>query len=49
MKDHSRVVVHLVELIDAADTTIRQDEGTTLENKLSGLWIFRDVDGKTDR
>ncbi len=48
MEDDSAVVVHLVELINAADTTITEDNGTRLENELLGLRVLGDVGGETD-
>ena len=35
-------LVHLVKLIDATDTKVCQDEGSTLENQLLGQWVSDD-------
>lgn len=42
------LVVHLVELIDQAQTFVCQDEGTTLESPLTCDGIFVDTCGETD-
>ena len=48
MEDVPRVVVHFVELVDAADATVRQDKCAALQDQLFGLWVSRDVNSQTD-
>ena len=48
VKDHTSVVVHLVELVNATDTSVRKDKCTTLKDQLTRLWIPGDVHGETN-
>ena len=48
MEDDPGVVIHLVELIDTAYTSIRENKCTTFKDKLTSLWVFRDVNRQTD-
>ena len=48
MENDTRIVVHLVKLIDTANSTVRQDQGTGLEDKLLRLRIPSDVNSETD-
>ena len=48
VEDHTRVIVHLVELIDATDASVREDKGATLKDKLTGFWVSCDIDGETN-
>ena len=47
MQDHPSAVVHFVKLIDTAYATVWEDQGTTLEDELLGLWVTSDVNSKT--
>ena len=40
--------VHLVELIDTANTCVGKDQGTTFENNLTSVWVLKDGSGQTD-
>ena len=48
MQDGAGRVVHLVELVDAADAAIGQDERARFQHKLPGLRVARDVGRETD-
>ena len=47
MEDGTAIFVHFVELIDAADTLVREDNGTRLQDEFLGLGVFGDVRGQT--
>ena len=48
MKDHTGAVIHLVELVDAANTAVREHKGTTLQYDFPSLWVLGDVNCETD-
>jgi hypothetical protein len=48
VKNNSGVVIHLIELIDAADSSVGEHKSSGLENSLFSLRIFCDVDSQTD-
>lgn len=48
MEDAAGRVVHLIELVDAADAVIGQDQGPRLQDELSGVGVFGDVGRQTD-
>ena len=47
MQNNSGVIIHLVKLIDAANSSVREDQSSTLQDHFSRFRIFRDVHGKT--
>jgi hypothetical protein len=49
VQDSSRIVAHLVELVNAADTVVGQYERTRLQHVLARLDILGDEGGETDR
>ena len=48
MEDGARRVAHLVELVDAADAVVGEDERARLKHHLLRLGIFGDVSSQTD-
>ena len=48
MEDGARRVAHLVELVDAADAVVGEDERARLKHHLLRLGIFSDVGSQTD-
>lgn len=48
VKNHTSVIIHFIELINAADTAIGKHQSTTFKYKLTRLRVPRDVDGETD-
>jgi hypothetical protein len=49
MKNVSGTVIHLVEFINAADTSVRENQSTAFKNDFFSLWIFGNVNGQTNR
>lgn len=43
----ARVVAHLVELVDAADAVVAQDQRAGLQHQLPGLWVLHHIGGQT--
>ena len=43
VKNGARGVVHLIKLIDAADTAIAQYQGTALKHQLLGFRVSHDI------
>ena len=49
VQDRAGRIVHLVELVNAADTAVGQDERTRFQHKLTGFRVASDVGCETDR
>ena len=49
MKDHASAVIHFVELVDAANTAVREHKSTALQYDFSCLWVFGNVYCETNR
>lgn len=48
MKDNSGAIIHLVKLIDTADTSVRKNEGATFQHNFFSLRVFCNVHCQTD-
>jgi len=48
VKDYTRVIVHLVKLVNAADTSVREDKGTTFKDQLMSFWVSCNINSETD-
>jgi len=48
VKDYTRVIVHLVKLVNAADTSVRKDKGTTFKDQLMSFWVSCNINSETD-
>jgi hypothetical protein len=47
VQDVSCVVIHLIEFVDTADTSVRQNKSSGFENDFLSLWVFSDVNSQT--
>lgn len=47
VQHRASVVTHLVELVDAADAVVAQDQCSSLQHQLPGLWVLHHVGGET--
>merc|ERR1712118_514895 len=48
MENGPRVLIHLVELVNATDTTVRKHQGAALQNEILGVWISGDIGCQTN-
>ena len=47
VKNGSGCVVHFVELVDAADSVVGEDQGSGLQHHLASVRVLRDVSRQT--
>jgi len=48
VENDTGVVAHLIKLINAADTAVRENESATFQHELLSVRILSDVDGETN-